>query len=149
VSEYEFALALRIRHPSIEPAQITEALGIGPQHAWKAGDARRGAANEVLEGSYRESYWTAPLTPQPQLAKDQVSVESVLLEILAKLRRSYHFLQDMQAQGGGAELQVSIFARTNFRIELLAESLALLGRLGIDVALEVQPHPLTETPQVS
>ena len=42
MSEYEFALALRIRHPSIEPAQITEALGIGPQHAWKAGDARRG-----------------------------------------------------------------------------------------------------------
>jgi hypothetical protein len=41
MSEYEFTISLRIRHPSIEPLTITKMLGIEPQHTWKAGDARR------------------------------------------------------------------------------------------------------------
>jgi hypothetical protein len=40
MSEYEFTVSLRIRHPSIEPSRITETLGIEPQHTWKAGEAR-------------------------------------------------------------------------------------------------------------
>ena len=41
---YEFTLSLRIRHPSIEPGEITRNLGIEPQHTWRAGDPRRDAA---------------------------------------------------------------------------------------------------------
>jgi hypothetical protein len=44
MSEYEFTISLRIRHPSIEPHTITKTLGIEPQHIWKAGDARRSSA---------------------------------------------------------------------------------------------------------
>ena len=40
MSEYEFTVSLRIRHPSIAPSRITETLGIEPQHTWKAGEAR-------------------------------------------------------------------------------------------------------------
>ena len=40
-----------------------------------------------------------------------------------------------------AELHVSIFARDEFRLEFLPESLSMLGRLGLTVALEVKPHP--------
>lgn len=144
MSEYEFAISLRIRHPSIEPDEITRTLGIEPQHTWKAGDRRRSPAGDTLEGSYRESYWMGRLMDEPQVSSDQVSVESVLLQILAQLRRSLSFLAALNAEGGVAELDISIFARGDFRLELLSESLALLGRLGLGAALEV--HPLPQTP---
>ena len=32
MSEYEFTASLRMRHPRIDPAAITQTLGIRPQH---------------------------------------------------------------------------------------------------------------------
>lgn len=140
MSEYEFTISLRIRHPSIEPHTITKTLGIEPQHIWKAGEARRSPAGEALEGSYRESYWMARLMPQPELSSGRSSVESVVLQTLAQLRRSHAFLEQLGTNGGVAELHVSLFARENFRLDLSAESLAMLGRLGLAVALEIHLH---------
>jgi hypothetical protein len=141
MSEYEFTISLRIRHPRIDPATITRMLAIEPQHTWQAGAARRGTAGEALEGVYRESYWMGRLMEEPQLSSAQVSVESVLLQTLAHLRRSQGFLEQLHAEGGVAELYVTLFAREDFRLELSAQSLALLGRLGLAVALDVHPQP--------
>jgi len=140
MSEYEFTISLRIRHPSIDPHTITKTLGIEPQHIWKAGDARRSPAGEALEGSYRESYWIARLMPEPELSSGRSSVESVVLQTLAQLRRYHAFLEQLGTNGGVAELHVGLFARENFRLDLSAESLAMLGRLGLAVALEIHPH---------
>jgi len=141
MSEYEFTISLRLRHPRIDPAQITQTLGIEPQHTWKVGDPRRDPAGAVLEGVYRESYWMGRLMDKPQLSSAGVSVESVLLQTLAHLRRSQGFLEQLDAEGGIAELYVSLFAREDFRLELSAQTLASLGRLGLAVALDVHPQP--------
>ena len=141
MSDYEFTMSLRIRHPHAEPADITRILGIEPQHTWRAGDARRDSGGGELLGTHRESYWTGPLMVEPQLASDHVGVETVILRTLAQLRKSGGFLEKLKEEGGVAELQVSIFARDEFRLEFLAESLALLGRLGVGVVLEINPHP--------
>ena len=141
MSEYEFTISLRLRHPDIDPASITRTLGIEPQHTWKVGDSRRDPAGAALEGAYRESYWVAQLTEQPQLASARVSVESVLLQTLVHLRRSQSFLAQLDAEGGVAELHISLFARTDFRLELSAQSQALLGHLGLAFALDVHLQP--------
>jgi hypothetical protein len=142
VSDYEFTLSLRIRHPSIEPAEITRNLGIEPQHTWRAGDPRRDPTGSELNGTYRESYWMGRLMAKPELAADQVGVESEVLRTLALLRRSFGYFVTLKAEGGVAELHVSIFARSDFSLEFLPESLSLLGRLGLTVSIEVKPHPL-------
>jgi Domain of unknown function (DUF4279) len=141
MSEYEFTISLRIRHPDIDPSSITQALAIEPQHSWQAGDRRRGASGEELEGLYRESYWLGRLMEEPQLSSSRVSVESVLLQTLAQLRRVQSFLRQLDDDGGVAELYVSLFAREDFRLELSAHTLALLGRLALAVALDVHPQP--------
>jgi len=147
MSEYEFTISLRIRHPTVDPAKITEALGIEPQHTWRAGDPRRDPAGEELDGDYRESYWMGRLMAAPQLSSDKVSVEIVLKRTLDQLRRSQEFLDELNTDGAVAELQVSLFARENFRLELPAESLALLSRLRVAVALDVHLHtPHTASP---
>jgi Domain of unknown function (DUF4279) len=140
-SEYEFTISLRLRHPGIDPARITDTLAIEPQHSWKAGDPRRDPAGAALEGVHRESFWVAQLMERPQLAIAGVSVESVLLQKLGQLRRSQSFLAQLDAEGGVAELHISLFARTDFRLDLSAQSLALLGHLGLAVALDVHLQP--------
>lgn len=141
MSEYEFTLSLRLRHPDIDPSRITQTLGIAPQHTWKAGDPRRDPTGGALEGLYRESYWMGRLMEEPQLSSAQLSVESVLLEKLATLRRSQDFLEQLHAEGGVAELHISLYAREDFRLELSEQSLGLLGRLGLAIALDVHPQP--------
>ena len=141
MSEYEFTVSLRLRHPAIDPSRITETLGIEPQHTWRAGDPRRDPAGGALEGVHRESYWMGRLMDEPQLSSARMSVESVLLQKLVHLRRSHDFLAQLHAEGGVAELHVSLYAREDFRLELSEESLGLLGRLGVAVALDVHPRP--------
>jgi hypothetical protein len=146
MSEYEFTISLCIRHPTIDPSSITASLGIEPQHTWKAGEARRGPAGEETEGAYHQTYWTGRLMEEPQLSSEQRTVESVLLTTLSQLRRSYDFLQQLNTEGGTAELIVSLFARGVFRLNLSPESSALLGRLRMTIAFDIHPHLPHNTP---
>ncbi|HEY8508676.1 MAG TPA: DUF4279 domain-containing protein, partial [Steroidobacteraceae bacterium] len=84
---YEFTIALRLRHPDIDPAEITRQLGLQPQAAWRAGEVRRDTSGEELDGTYRETYWLGKLMPEPRLSGDGVTVESVILQTLGQLRR--------------------------------------------------------------
>ena len=140
MNAYEFTLSLRIRHPAIDPAEITRALAIEPQHTWKAGEPRRSPADETLAGTYRESYWMGRLIESPQLSSTAPTLETVFMETLVQLRRAEPFLASIRDGGGEAEFHVSLFARENFRLELASSLLALLGRLGLAVAFDVYPQ---------
>ena len=140
MSEYEFTVSLRIRHPTIDPATITATLGIQPQHVWQAGEPRCDPAGAELGGAYHDSYWMGRLMEEPQLSSNTISVESVILKTLSLLRRVQPFLEQLSADGGVAELHVSLYAREDFRLELPADSLTLLSRLRLAVALDVHPH---------
>ena len=82
MSDYEFMMSLRIRHPKIDPVEITRVLGIEAQHTWRAGDARRNPAGDEMGGTHRETYRMGRLMPKPELAQDDVSVESEILHTL-------------------------------------------------------------------
>lgn len=140
MSTYEFTLSLHIRHPTIDPGTITQTLGIEPQYTWQAGDPRRGPTGEELEGVYRESYWTARLVQEPQLSSDGVSIESYLMQTVSLLHRAHGFLEQLNTDGGIAELHISLFARGDFRLDLIAEALALVGRLRLAIVLDVHLH---------
>jgi hypothetical protein len=146
MSEYEFTVSLRIRHPNIVPSVITETLGIEPQHTWKAGDPRQGPAVRDRVGVYRESYWMGRLMGERQLTSAQASVESVLLQTLTQLRRSQSFLEQLNTDGGVAELSIILLATENFRLELSSDSLALLSHLRLSVTLDIQPQARFQPP---
>lgn len=146
MSDYEFTINLRIRHPEIDPARITLRLGIEPQAAWKKGDARLNADGKPLQGTHRESYWTGRLMSAPKLSAEHSSVEAELRKILTQLRKSQEFFLELRSGGAICELHVSLFARHEFRVDLSSSSLELLGRLGLAVALEVHPHMAAPRP---
>lgn len=142
MSDYEFTMSLRIRHPEMDPGLITKTLGLQPQHSWRAGDGRRDAAGDMRQGNYRESYWMCGLMLHPKLSTESIGVESELLQVLTSLQGSFSFLQALHASGGASEVHVSIFASEAFRIELLAEMASMLGRVGIAMTIEVEPRPM-------
>ena len=146
MSEYEFTVSLRIRHPAIDPDTITGILGIEPQHAWRAGQPRVDPAGTELGGAHHDSYWMGRLMDEPQLSSDSASVEGMILKTLSQLRRAQSFLEQLNAGGGVAELLVSLYAREDFRLELPSDSLTLLGRLHLAIALDVHPHSPLEAP---
>jgi len=146
MSDYEFTLSLRIRHPRIEPAEITRSLAMEPQHSWRAGEKRRDAAGAELSGEYHETLWMCALMTRPALSTGVIGVESQLLQSIGTLRRSQEFLRSLRDSGGFAEIHISLFTRREVLLELPPELLVTLGQLGITVALEVSPHSASAAP---
>lgn len=140
MSAYEFTLSLRIRHPFIDPTEITDALGIEPQHAWQSGQPRCDVTGSKLGGCHRDSYWMTRLMVEPQLSSQNVSVEAVLWQTLTQIRRAQLLLDRVNSEGGAIEILVSIYSRDVFKLELATDALTLLGRLHISIALDIHPH---------
>jgi Domain of unknown function (DUF4279) len=132
-----FTVSLRIRHPAIDPAEITRTLGIEPQHSWKAGEGRRAAQGQRLEGSYRESYWIGEFRELDAGLRGVVATEAVLLQAVVLLRRSQPFLTRLQSEGATVELFVEVVGSTEFTLGLSPQLLSLLSKAGLAVVLNV------------
>jgi len=146
MSEYDFTMSLGVRHPDIDPARITRELGLEPGHLWRKGDERLDQAGALLRGNHRASYWFCEISPRPKFPGERIGMESELSRILQMLRKSIVFMQDLHYGGGVTELFVTIFARGDFRLELLPEESALLGRLGVAMRIEIKPYPTIAAP---
>jgi Domain of unknown function (DUF4279) len=144
---------LRVRHPSIDPGEITRVLGLEPAHAWAAGSPRGEAA--AARGAHAESYWFAPLgesiwsrpggddervrvAGQPwQLASQMLPLETFLLALLRQLAPHQRFFARLHTEGGSCELAVTLSASDRFSIELPAGLLRSLAALDMSITLDV------------
>src|SRR5690242_6468018 len=64
-----FQLSVRIRHPSMDPAELSEAFKIRPEHCFRAGEPRSSSSGRVTGALHSESYWLGILKPSAQLAE--------------------------------------------------------------------------------
>ena len=58
-----FELSLRIRHPSVDPAELSRELALDAEHSFRAGEPRRSRGDASPASVYAESYWLATLDP--------------------------------------------------------------------------------------
>jgi hypothetical protein len=58
-----FQLSLHIRHPSVDPAEISRQLGPEADECFRAGAPRRSQVGLAATSVYAESYWVAALNP--------------------------------------------------------------------------------------
>jgi hypothetical protein len=134
-SAYTYAVTLRARHPSVDPAVLTETLKLDPAHSWKAGDPRLSQTGTPLGGQHRDSYWSAPL-PGQLAGGTSVSLELFLSAQLLQLARHREFLSALQADGGEISLLVEIAPVAN---SVLTLSSAMSRRLAdLNIELEFQ-----------
>jgi len=57
-----FELSLRIRHPSMDPADLSRELALEAKHSFRAGDPRA-LQGENTSAVHAESYWLGTLDP--------------------------------------------------------------------------------------
>lgn len=135
--DYDFAVSLKIRHPSIDPDEITRSLKLIPQHAWKAGEDRPSVSNRGGAGTYRETLWIAPL--EPLLATPAVgsSLDDALRFGALHLQRCKPFWNRLVMENGTAELLIEIFGTQTFTLELTPATFAMLARCKLAVSVQV------------
>ena len=78
------------------------------------------------------------LMPELKLATQTVGVESELVQALSSLQGCFDLFQWLDASGGVSQLHVSVFARESVRIELPVRVAAMLGRVGLTLAIDVE-----------
>src|SRR5215469_14451613 len=58
-----FQLSLRIRHPSLDPAELSRELRMEAEHSFRAGDPRSSRSGLAPASVHAESYWLGALNP--------------------------------------------------------------------------------------
>lgn len=152
----EFELFLRIKHPVIDPAIITDTLGLKPEDQRAAGST---VSKQGLQTLHSESYWIAPLptfsteaslgnlrslyatstalalTKQDIIAMAGTSRFEMLLVTGLKLLSAHkEFLQQLNKEGGSITLLIQ---RHDYGAltSLHWQTLKRLGELGIGIEL--------------
>lgn len=154
-----FELALRIRHPSMDPAAISRELRLEPEHSFKAGDPRTSSSGIAAAAVHGESCWLGTLDPNtwtPEPATFEMPTHSRTTAAKERLRAmvmdslgmalslaSSHFLRthgdffrQLQSDGGDVRLIVELPADSAISFTLTPQVTKVLSELGIAVDFE-------------
>lgn len=151
---YPFQLSLRIRHPSIDPGEISRRLGIDAEHSFRAGEPRVSGRTTVAP-VHAESYWLGTLDLQtllpgtafdlgtrhlPEISRATTfGLLDTTLTVLtgAVLVRHRDFFHQLQAEGGEVRLIVAISGRKVRGFTLTPHLGKALGELRIPLDFEL------------
>jgi hypothetical protein len=148
---YPFQLSLRIRHPSIDPASISQELQIEPEHSFRAGDPRESTRSGAVTPVHVDSYWLATLdlsalllgTPETALLGHTQAITFSALDtaltilVSSVLRRHAQFFHRLQSEGGEVRLIVAISTRKSRGFTLTPQLSKALSELRIPVDFEL------------
>ena len=150
MSPNDFSIALRIRHPSIDPAEVTRKVGIDPQHAWRAGEPRHVDDDDAGSALHRETYWVGLLPPpvlgpspwgqrvDESLSRAAALPQASLYFTLLNMKRSASFWREFADQGGTVECLLQVHKADRFQLDLSQALLLALVDLRITLSIEVE-----------
>ena len=136
---YRYCVSLRVLHPTVNPDTLTTKLSLQPSRKWKVGEPRSTPKGNKLKGINKETYWTAQLHREESLLSRKVALEDFLTEQLARLKKVEKYFRHIRKTGGRIELFVGLFCDKNMGAELPSSLLASMGKLGIDLSLDIYP----------
>jgi hypothetical protein len=128
-----FELALRIRHPSIDPATISRELRLKAEHSFKAGEPRESSSGIAATAVHAESYWLATLDPGEM---EQQLGMALAYGTTHFLRAHADFLRRVQTEGGDVALIIEVPAGAVQSFTLTPQVAKVLGDYGISVDFE-------------
>lgn len=148
---------LRVRHPTIDPKELTRVLGLEPAHAWAAGSPRGESKTGSSLRIHSESYWLAPLGesiwnrdqpswPGPEASETSAQwhlpygvlpLEAFLFGQIRLLTPHKEFFSTLSADGGSCELAVTMNVHDRWSINLPPPLLRSLAALNISLTIDV------------
>jgi hypothetical protein len=150
MSPNDFSIALRIRHPSIDPIEVTRRVGIDPQHAWRAGEPRHVDGDDAGSALHRETYWVGLLSPpvlepspwgqgvDESLRRAAALPQASLYFTLLNMKRSAGFWREFADQGGTVECLLQVHRPDRFQLDLSQALLLALVELRITLSIDVE-----------
>ena len=150
--ELTFEIALRIRHPSIDPAELTAALGIEPTQCFRKGDIRDARSSGKSGSTYTESYWFGAINPAiwplefhipefSEFAQRNASLwnPGMALSVTARrLARNHAALLDrVRTEGGQVSVVIALSPPSIDSLSIAAEVSKALSDAGITLELEL------------
>ena len=152
-----FQLSLRIKHPSMDPANISKGLGIEPEHSFRAGQSRRSKTGVAPAAVHTESYWLAPLNPAswfgslpfdalPNVPISQSMIDAAVTQSLAwalglcavRFSKAHtEFLNTIRSEGGEISLLVTLSSTEASSFILQPHVSRIFGELGIALEFEI------------
>jgi hypothetical protein len=137
---YSHTLSLSIVHPSLDPASVTQVLGLKPQRTWLAGEQRSTPKGTPLQGRYAEGYWATDPFEYGWQASTDMQIEDALEELVSFLEPHAAFLRQISS-GGIVKVWVSSQSTRNYAFELSPSMLGRLASLGATLVHDVYPGP--------
>ena len=132
-----FEVQLFIKHPSIDPAEITVAVGLEPKIQSRVGDARRTSKGAPLLGVYPDTSWR--YCERHHVEKQWFA--SRVDELVDRLLPHKAFLHGLRESGGRTWIIVEFLGDGYFGDEIPLGTLAKLVELGLDFGIEVFDVP--------
>lgn len=130
--ERRFDVDLFIMHPSLEPAEITAALGLQARFQIRVGDPRKTPKGRPLPGNYPDTRWRHSVR---YYVKDQWFAECVT-KLVDRLTAHKDFFTDLRSTGGQASVIVQFLGDGYFGDQVPRETLGKLVELGLDLGIE-------------
>ncbi len=129
---YNYIVALRIFHPEMDPAVITESLGMKPSRSWKVGEVRTSISGELLGGHNAESFWCTTLEESADS-----DLGAFLIRATERLKLHRQFFRKVRSTGGRLDLYVSLYpGGCIFGVTFTSDLMHALGLLGVDLGLD-------------
>jgi hypothetical protein len=152
-----FQLSLRIKHPSMDPADISKELGIDPEHSFRAGQPRHSKSGLAPAAVHTESYWLAPLDPAlwfgtvpfEPLASVPISqniIDTAVARNLAwalglwavRFNKAHaSWLQTIRSEGGEISLLVTLSSTAVNTFSLRPQVSRMFGEMGVTLEFEI------------
>lgn len=132
--DHRYSVSLMIKHPSLDSAQITQALGIAPKHVWLSGTPRKTPAGTSLPGSYPNSYWIAS-----NVVRSQRSFFEGAVAMLERLEAASDFIQIVTDSGGTVLINIGLFGGENIGDAIGWSALMRFAALKVELGVEVFP----------
>ena len=140
MNRYQYKISLRVRHPSMDPAEITATLGLTPSRSWRAHEPRTRPRGQPLEGIWPETYWTARVLEGEWPGK---KLPNAIGELLDRLVLSKSFFEKVRSEGGSIEFFIGWFFDGNSGDVFDCGLLARIADLKINLSLDVYPPDTT------
>jgi hypothetical protein len=152
-----FELSLRIRHPSMDPAELSRELGMEAHSSFRAGEPRQSRSGHSTASVHGESYWLGTLDSASSPAAHWLS-DFAHLEVVQRshdkavsqnlgwalsfhathvLRTNAALLERIRSEGGQVSLLVTLSPAEVDSFSLTPEVSRIFSHLGITIEFEM------------
>jgi hypothetical protein len=128
------SISIRFWHPTRDLSFLSSLLGLDCFRSWVAGAPRQTPRGTPLSGLYRESYWTS--RTEFEIEENFSGQFLLATDILVKAKDA---VRDIKESGGRIELYLNLPGSVNIGDTIDSTVLCKLGKMGVDLSIEVFP----------